>query len=96
MKVDWRKLIGFREKSPELLSPGQSGQGNTRFPSSAGDREKGKFRESAFPGLSIVALSNDDGTPITSKVETMLGGMDGNLVAIREFLAPLKGPYSND
>ena len=34
------------------------------FPSSAGDRERGKFRPSATPLLTTIAVVNDDGTPI--------------------------------
>ena len=38
--------------------------GTPDFPSGAGPREQGKFRESATPKLTQVAVVNDDGTQI--------------------------------
>lgn len=42
------------------------------FPGSAGDREAGKFRPSAFPRLDQVAVTNDDGTPLFGLIPTDL------------------------
>lgn len=52
-------------------------EGLPDFPGSAGDRELGKFRPSAEPRLTTVAVVNDDGTPIAvadipSNVEEVL------------------------
>ena len=49
---------------PQSLS-GSTGTGQTPdFPSSAGDRELGKFRTSKYPRLVQVAVVDDDGNPI--------------------------------
>jgi hypothetical protein len=60
MAVDWKRLIG-------LEGPGK-GSGATGlgpdFPESAGDRERGKFRESGYPRLTAVAVVGDDGNQI--------------------------------
>ena len=40
------------------------GQGTPDFPQSSGDRERGKFRPSVTPGLTQVAVVNEDGTQI--------------------------------
>ena len=42
------------------------------FPGSAGDREKGKFRPSAIPRRTAVAVVGDDGKPIARTSETLL------------------------
>lgn len=42
------------------------------FPGSAGDREKGKFRPSAIPRRTTVAVVGDDGLPIARTVEQTL------------------------
>lgn len=57
MALDWKTLVGL-SKSPDTTSLGPD------FPESAGDREKGKFRESTYPRLTTLAVSNDDGGDI--------------------------------
>jgi len=42
------------------------------FPSSAGDRERGKFRPSATPRQTLVAVSDDEGQPIGRSTEQIL------------------------
>ena len=43
------------------------------FPGSSGDRERGKFRPSATPRLTQVAITGDDGTPIARTTDQLLG-----------------------
>ena len=42
------------------------------FPGTAGDREQGKFRPSKTPRLDVVAVANDDGSPIGVKEITLI------------------------
>ena len=42
------------------------------FPGSSGDRERGKFRPSAIPRLTQVAVSGDDGRPVPLTTEQLL------------------------
>lgn len=42
------------------------------FPGSSGDRERGKFRPSAIPRLTQVAVTTDDGKPIAKTTEQLL------------------------
>lgn len=42
------------------------------FPGSSGDREKGKFRPSAIPRLTQVAVTGDDGKPVALTTEQLL------------------------
>lgn len=42
------------------------------FPSSAGDRERGKFRPSATARLTQVAVTTDDGEPIGRGTDQIL------------------------
>lgn len=42
------------------------------FPDSAGDREKGKFRPSATPRRTAVAVVGDDGEPIARTTDDLL------------------------
>ena len=57
MAFNWRRLLGFG------TIPDTTGLGPD-FPGSAGDRERGKFRESAYPRLTTVAVVGDDGQPV--------------------------------
>ena len=60
----WREIVGVKGKpDPNSLAD---------FSGSSGDRERGKFRPSQYPGLYTSAVVNDDGTPITSNVELLL------------------------
>ena len=62
MAVDWKKLIGLY--GPAKVNPSGSTGLGPDFPESAGDREKGKFRESTYPRLTAVAVVGDDGEQI--------------------------------
>lgn len=42
------------------------------FPGSAGDRERGKFRPSATPRLTQVAVTGDDGQPVAKTTDQLL------------------------
>lgn len=65
--MNWRRLVGY--KAAEARS--STGLGPD-YPTSAGDREKGKFRESAYPRLTQVAVSGDDGEAITVGTNDLL------------------------
>ncbi len=56
---------------PAVGGTASTGSG-PNFPSSSGDREKGKFRLSDFPRLTVVAVSNDDGMPIAATTNQIL------------------------
>ena len=45
--------------------------GGARFPSSAGDRERGKFRPGRVALTTRVAVSNDDGSDINSSASAV-------------------------
>lgn len=64
--MNWKKIIGL-DTSGRDVSTWSTALGPD-FPESAGDREKGKFRESAYPRLTQIAVTNDDGTPIGAGV----------------------------
>lgn len=73
MAFDWKKLIGVY--GPDKTG-GSTGLGPD-FPESAGDRERAKFRESAFPRLTTVAVSSDTGEDVgaanlSTEEETLL------------------------
>ncbi len=42
------------------------------FPKTSGDRERGKFRPSATPRLTQVAVAGDDGKPVTKTTDELL------------------------
>lgn len=42
------------------------------FPDSAGDRERGKFRPSEIARRTVVAVSGDDGRPVTRSTDDLL------------------------
>ena len=45
------------------------------FPGSSGDRERGKFRPSATPRLTTVAVVGDDGRPVGERSGVTLGDL---------------------
>ena len=45
------------------------------FPGSAGDRERGKFRPSATPRLTQIAVVGDDGRPVALTTEQLLADL---------------------
>ena len=68
MAINWQKLIGFSRPYPGDV--GSTGMGPD-WPDSAGDRERGKFRESAYPRLTTVAVANDDGSSVGAAVASL-------------------------
>ena len=58
------------EQFPESLV--QSTGSGPDFPGSSGDREKGKFRPSSTPRRTQVAVTGDDGRPITRNTDQLL------------------------
>ena len=54
------------------LRPVPVGGAGQDFPGSSGDRERGKFRQSATPRLTTVAVVGDDGEPTTLSLEQVL------------------------
>ena len=78
--MNWRRLIGFRPKyfDYEGLGP--------EFPASSGDRERGRFRESQYPRLVQVAVSNDDGTAITAALQSDIQELTREVRLLRQSL----------
>lgn len=66
MAFDWRTVIGFPRRESDSTGLGPD------FPGSAGDRERGKFRPSAYPRLTQVAVASDDGQPIGASSDQLL------------------------
>ena len=62
--------------------PNSTGAGPD-FPGSSGDREKGKFRPSAFPRLDTVAVTNDDGSPVAAAAAAIESAVLDELRGIR-------------
>jgi len=70
----------------------RSGDGETTPPgplpsTSEGDLRKGSYRRSKWNRLTTQAVVNDDGTPIGTGIEALLGEVLVELRAIRELLA---------
>mgnify|MGYP001605050951 CR=1 FL=1 len=61
------------EQFPESLV--QSTGAGPDFPGSSGDRERGKFRPSATPRLTQVAVTGDDGRPVARTTDELLAGI---------------------
>lgn len=66
--------MAMRQPFPESLKETTVGSGPD-FPGSSGDRERGKFRPSATPRLTAVAVTGDRGEPIAATVEQLLAEM---------------------
>ncbi len=64
--MNWRRLVGL-EKQPTATT----GLG-LDFPEQSGGRERGKFRESAYPRLTTVAVSTDGGEPVAQSTDQLL------------------------
>lgn len=60
------------------------GDGSPDFPGSSGDRERGKFRPSATPKLTQIAVAGDDGKPVTETLDSLLREVLAELRAIRK------------
>lgn len=63
----WPPQHPFPESQRDTL-----GGNSPDFPGSSGGREQGKFRPSATPLLTTLAVVGDDGTPVGQSVETAL------------------------
>lgn len=61
----------MQQPFPESLKETTPGTGPD-FPGSSGDRERGKFRPSAIPRLTAVAVVGDDGKPIPLTTNQLL------------------------
>ena len=72
-RFDWRTLITLFQPSTRP-DQGSTGLGPD-FPTSSGDRERGKHRPSDYPRLTMIAVCNDDGTPIGAPA-SMLSRLD--------------------
>lgn len=99
MKLNWRRLfIGQREKSPELLLPGRTGEreGQPQFPDSAGDRERGKFRPSTLPRGTTVAVVRDDGQSVTADTDVLLAAIHDQLHDIAATLKAIRADLEED
>lgn len=70
MAFDWKRIVGLYGPAAATGESAQTGLGPD-FPESAGDREKGKFRPSAYPRLTQVAVTNDDGTPVGASASSL-------------------------
>lgn len=66
MALDWRKIVGLTGPYEDTTGLGPD------FPGSAGDRERAKFRESAHPRLTQVAVTGDDGEPVSKSTNDLL------------------------
>ena len=61
------------EQFPESLV--ESTGSGPDFPGSSGDREKGKFRPSATPRRTQVAVTGDDGRPVARTTDELLAAI---------------------
>ena len=91
--MNWRrflKLVHLAHPFPGLMRPeqhtGLTGHGPD-FPDIAGGREWGKFRPSAYPRLTTVAVVDDDGEPLTKQTEALLGEILEELKSLRKELS---------
>ncbi len=78
--VDWRERSGVKDgqtKTPPIRESSTS----------EGDMRKGSYRSSAFPRLFLLAVSNDDGTPIGTRTEELLEALIDEIVGLRADLA---------
>ena len=57
---------------PESLRESRGQGAGPDFPGSSGDRERGKHRPSRTPGLTQIAVTGDDGRPITRSTEQIM------------------------
>lgn len=77
--LDWRRLLGFGPTEDTTgLGPD--------FPSSAGDRERGRFRASKYPRLTKVAVTRDDGEEVLGNTEEILLEILEEIRLLREAL----------
>ena len=66
-------VLKATEQFPERLV--KSTGAGPDFPVSSGDRERGKFRPSATPRLTQVAVTGDDGKPVARTTDELLAGI---------------------
>lgn len=64
--MNWRRLVGLEGQIADSTGLGPD------FPGQAGDRERGKFRESGHPRLTTVAVVDDDGLPVAIGTNDLL------------------------
>ena len=78
--VDWRELLGIERDS---VVPAIS----EIIAASPDDIRRRIFRKSKFPGLWLLAITNDDGSPIISGLPELLSLIHGDNLAIASLLA---------
>ena len=79
-RVDWRTLRGGDTiAKPERPRPPFLERRST----SEGDMKRGSYRESVYDDHFILAVANDDGTPIAAGMEALLWEILAELRAIR-------------
>ncbi len=82
MSFNWRALVGLDGPNAFKDSTGLGPD----FPGSAGDRERGKFRASAHPRLTQIAVVGDEGNPIAQDTNALLMEVVHELTLLRHAL----------
>ena len=78
--MNWRRLVGLEGPLADSTGLGPD------FPGQAGDRERGKFRESGFPRLTTVAVTGDDGRPVAIGTNDLLAELIYEIRLLRSSL----------
>ena len=80
-KPDWRELSGGGGQMGTMTPP------IAERSRSEGDLNRNAYRNSEYPRLSVRAVCNDDGSPISEKMEELMGKVLAELETIRILLA---------
>lgn len=78
--MNWRRLVGLEGPIADNTGLGPD------FPGQAGDRERGKFRESEHPRLTTVAVAGDGGESVTKTTDDLLEEVVYELKLLRHAL----------
>lgn len=78
--MNWRRLVGLEGTPTDSTGLGPD------FPGSAGDRERAKFRESAYPRLTTIAVTDDDGQPVSIGTNDLLAELIHEIKLLRSGL----------
>ena len=73
---DWRELSGGGDTTPPIAERSRS----------EGDLNRNSYRNSSYPRLSLRAVCNDDGSPVTTETNGLLREVLTELQAIRAAL----------
>lgn len=87
MFINWRRIVGL-DKEPQVVTA--TGLGPD-YPDVPGDRERGRFRLSQYPRLTLVGVSNDDGTDVGVSGDLLLEQLVLETAAIRMGIELLVG-----